>query len=90
MLHENSGLDFFDRAPRQIHHCSRNCTPVITKIQDISRSRCFFFRDIYLKITRSSNGVTSMMDRMIGWMYPNTVHQNRGIVAGSTCQGVLG
>jgi hypothetical protein len=30
-----------------------------------------------------------MMDRQIGWIYQNTVHQTRGTVAGLTCQGVL-
>jgi len=29
------------------------------------------------------------MDRMIGWICQNDVHQNRGTVAGLTCPGVL-
>jgi hypothetical protein len=30
-----------------------------------------------------------MMDRQIGWIYPDTVHQTRGTFAGLTCPGVL-
>jgi len=47
-----------------------------------------YFSEIYLQITRSSNGVNTM-DRKIGWIYQNNVQQKRGTVAGLTCPGVL-
>jgi hypothetical protein len=59
-------------------------------IQDFQRTGAFrmvpkdlhlqpkeFFRGIYLKITRNSNGVDNM-DRMISQIYRNNMHQTGG------------
>jgi hypothetical protein len=47
-----------------------------------------FFRGIYLKITRNSNGVDNM-DRMISQIYQNNLRQTGRTVDELTCPGAL-